>query len=116
METWGENLPDDDRDLELFINHGIDNLCNTAGCLAGWASVAAGDRVNRPQYIIRDDAQAFLGLSDAEADQLFIPRMVRDETSITAVQAVQVLEILRDTCQVDWEAVIPEEHLTERID
>ena len=46
--------------------------CGTTACIAGWVQVMSGQVTGYNEYSASNDAQHYLGLSNAEADALFL--------------------------------------------
>lgn len=86
--------------------------CGTVACVAGWAvAVARGADTEALLNIaergdVFDDAADFLGLKEAQANALFIPRGVVFWDDITPTVAGRVLRHLASTDKVDWPAAL----------
>lgn len=81
-----------------------EHTCNTAGCIAGYASilwVAENGNNKHAQHDVSEIAEEWLGLSPETAYALFQPRLV-EYKDVTVEIAVKVLKNLRDTGRVAW--------------
>lgn len=96
------------------------NECGTAGCIAGWACVL-NDRVdvNTSTYkkLMDSDyfetARKWLGLTEIQAEELFLPRYIRNKLDIAwndikPRQAAEVVELVAHGIEVNdaWKIVI----------
>lgn len=80
--------------------------CNTVACIAGHAALleAAETRL-KPSLDIEDTARNWLGLTEDQADDLFMPSHLPDGKhyeDVTSKIAVRVCEHFRDTGEVNW--------------
>jgi len=78
--------PADPFDAEGFnmVDWVADRQCGTACCLAGWAVALWSDEEEYEKWdSIFDQARDLLGLSDAEAQELFDPEMAHLEACLT---------------------------------
>ena len=78
-------------------------LCETASCIGGFALIAAGYEVNENRFLDPDGetidafntAQKCLGLTDRQADRLFLGKFLDKEfTEITREEALAELDRL----------------------
>ena len=106
MEILGEGLPTSSSDLDQGLQTSMLQYTNSAAGIAGWTRVAAGNISRQPREHTQETAQRYLGLEPKTATQLFNAPEVENKTSITVDHAIAALEILRDTGQVRWEAVV----------
>jgi hypothetical protein len=93
-----------------FYNKGFGDLvhqCGTCGCIGGWT-----EAVLVPDKTFQNDAvtATMLGLSSYEAWKLFYPRGLPDWSgghwsNILPKHAVQVLDHLLETGEVDWSII-----------
>ena len=98
MEVWGQAMPPSGNLGEAG--------CNTTGCIAGWACVAAGIQKIDP-FQADYQAMAFLEINDEQHFQLFITDLPDTVYSaVTTPDALKVLKIFRDTGQIDWEKAL----------
>lgn len=100
MANW--RLPHDHLPRSPKTNaEAFEGSCGTVACIAGHAMVLfEPDAPLCPEGQISDRAQDYLGLTDDQAGELFIPRL---ETHITTkARAVQVLRTLAETGEVTW--------------
>lgn len=110
MSRWlcvGQNLEEDfGGDVESWGDDGVfaASNCDTVACIAGHAYIVSGIRTldNDVQDAVQDVAQDWLGLTDNQADRLFLPNR-RDLR--TREDAIKVLERLLETGEVEWEAI-----------
>lgn len=80
METWGDTCE-----------------CGTPACIGGWC-----ERLFSPDRSIFEwEAGALIGLSKADAFDLFFP-ISQEPYSSTTAQAVQVLDHYLATGEIDW--------------
>lgn len=107
--------------------HDYVDSCNTTACLAGWTMIALVDPVDDPGSDPARYARELLGLSINEAKDMFEPfdqafqdiyydrgyplyvsrfSIQRAWGSITAEQAVKMLDIYLETERVDWNAAL----------
>lgn len=108
MSFWRINrYKDDDGTYDYKDHSGRD--CGTTYCIGGWIDLIA------PEYKGRE--HEFLGIDEQKADELFymnefmldyldeqlVPFRMRE---VTQAQALEVLEHLRDTGEVDWARVL----------
>lgn len=89
--------------------------CGTVACIAGHAFVLQGGKVDDTIYraTLVKGAAEFLGVTDDAAEDLFYgyvkARGQLDLSEVTPLQAISVLETLRDTGIVDWVPVMKEQ-------
>jgi hypothetical protein len=102
MNVWSSSL-DNGVDLWGEPNGVIVHDCGTCACIGGWA-----DALFLPENIKADTSPqhtgAMLGLSEEEANELFMPDDVVWE-KVTQADAVTVLTKLIETGEVDWSHV-----------
>ena len=104
MNYW-QSEPDDYSSIVDKSGRG----CGTVACIGGWCNLLEEHDTGTPRISSSRKAAEFLGIDDiTAAEDLFYPdfAITTDYDSITADQAIAVLEHLRDTGEVDWARVI----------
>lgn len=92
--------------MEVFAEK-TSGACGFKACVAGYAVMLKSPDLfhkcyyEREEYSFRTEALLFLGLTDNQAQQLFIPSNYVIATS-TVQDAIAVLENLLETGEVDW--------------
>lgn len=99
------------RDIdESFTEGPSENFCGTTCCMAGLIAFELGHKGT--DYVC--EGANFLEIPFEQAEELFFGvgrERSYDLEKITRDQAIEVLEILRATGEVQWDEVIPEEDL-----
>lgn len=78
--------------------------CKTVACICGWTNLVSGHHSASDD----DHAAEFLGIGYEQGQRLFYPDWAgREDPTVhpytaTPEQAIAVLEILRDTGDIDW--------------
>ena len=107
MDTWGNRLPASLQDLEEDLHD--DARCQTAGCIAGWACVAAKNVIDRKKLTVEQFAEVYLDLSKQQSHSLFYADQttpsLNELTTITTAQAIRALEDLRDNGVIRWNLI-----------
>lgn len=84
--------------------------CGSPACIAGWTPRALG--VPRPRGVgPMAHARRLLGLTEDQADELFMPSEVPfgDVYDATPAQGAKALDILLERSAVDWKAALSDE-------
>ena len=79
--------------------------CGTACCIGGWATILFSKRKGG---FVNHTAEVF-GITPVQCHELCIPEPTDDGKSpydATAAQGARVLDILIETCEVDWAAAL----------
>ena len=100
---------------QVRVTHANGTMCGTAACIAGHAyGLIRREEVGAVLYYqdeeiageydqeAWDEAQAWLCLTDYQADMLFAPRPPADYQTPSLDDAVRTLERFRDTGVIDW--------------
>lgn len=108
MAAWSRDENGDGMATRVdMVNH----TCGTAGCIGGWAEVLFvakdDDRIGEAKD---EEVAEALGLTEEQAHNLFFPLVgikeagieIDSYTELTQAQAVQVLDHLMETGEVDW--------------
>ena len=91
-------------DMSVYSAHG---LCGTVGCIAGYAAMLwPPTKKSDSKFIIGIAAKA-LGLSEDEAEELFVPYNLQRYRDITPLMAAQVLRLIAAGIPIDdaWEQI-----------
>ena len=89
--------------------------CGTVGCIAGHAACLfreQDDRTSSTYYGIKSEAKRALGISERQAQNLFVPNMLTCSLAcITPAMAAQTLRLVADGIPplVAWATVLPSE-------
>jgi hypothetical protein len=76
--------------------------CGTVACIAGFAAIMATPKSTARGAQVQPIAQEFLGLTDEEADKLFIPAGF-SYSVVTRFVAADTLDHFADTGEIKWE-------------
>lgn len=94
-------------DMGLWYHNDEDDGCGTVACIAGWTDVIFWPQllgIDRSENL-EQRAQDALGLTEDEADQLFVPNIYDLDwhfDDFTTRHAVKVLDHLLETGKVNW--------------
>lgn len=81
--------------------------CGTVACLAGHATLLAGEtNYNKIDAYAYDTGKTYLGLTEAQADALFLPDTA-PWAAITLDHAIGTLEHLLEAGEVTWTRAMP---------
>lgn len=98
MNYWAAYVENED-DVENIVE--VLHNCGTVACIGGWTNAIFGDETESTY-----DAAKHLGLSDRTAHSLFYPWGIsKSFDEITIDEAIQVLDHLIETGEVDWSIV-----------
>lgn len=101
-----ENLPDPTQfNMRTYMHE-----CGTPSCFAGHAAAMSmgTKKIRHWSFLHRIDAANFLGLTDSQAERLFIPGIPGQSKhyTITNKQGAALLRHLAETGRVSWSKVL----------